>query len=95
MGRGELGGGDFEQENDVTIRSDICSHPVETDIKGAIRINYLTDNVAFKYTRRNAWVIALSRSEAARGQSSIRFSEMRSRFHMALNEKHSTVAAGL
>eukprot|EP00210_Caulerpa_lentillifera_P005560 g5319.t1 len=43
--RGELGESEFEQETGVTLRSDLRSHPIETDLKGAVRINYLTDNV--------------------------------------------------
>lgn len=43
--RGELGESEFEQETGLTLRSDLRSHPIETDLKGAVRINYLTDNI--------------------------------------------------
>ena len=49
--RGELGECDFEQENDLTLRTDVRSHPIETGLNGAIRIHYLTDNVDFRSVR--------------------------------------------
>ena len=49
--RGELGECDFEQENDLTFRTDVRSHPIETALNGAIRIHYLTDNVDFRSAR--------------------------------------------